>query len=98
MPHRFRPRARRVVAPVLVLAVLAVATALTPKAPHWLALAPVLAAVAAALPVADERWIKPWAERRRTEADTQRAAIDRLRMHLGRQDGLRLMDDPATNA
>ncbi len=92
MRRRYRPRARKVVAPVLVLAGLAGFGALLalPELPAWLIWAPAwLVAVAAAVcGVVGVWWFEPWALRRQGEADRERLAVDQLRRHLGRRDAL----------
>jgi len=91
MPRR-RPKPRRVIVPVLVLAVLAAAVAILEAAesPSWLAWLPawLSGGIAAALAVAVASWAEPWAARRRDESAREKKAVDRLRAHLGRQENL----------
>lgn len=99
---RFRPRVRRVVAPVLVLSGLAAIGAVIalPELPAWLSWAPAwaLAAMGAALSMVGTLWFQPWAARRQEEADRERVAVDQLRCHLGRQEVLPQVGDPAASA
>jgi hypothetical protein len=99
---RARPHARWVIAPVLVLAGLAAIGAMIAldEPPFGLAWAPkwLLVATGAALTAAGAAWAKPWEARRTGKADEERRAVDRLRQHLGRQDQLPRLGDPAASA
>jgi hypothetical protein len=97
MSRRHRPRPRRVIVPVLLLAVLAAAVAVLQAAEFasWLAWLPPWSypAIAAALAVVVAWWFEPWATRRAELSARERAAVDRLRAHLGRQETLARVRD-----
>ncbi len=89
---RGRPRPRRVIGPVLILAALAYAVALLgmPHLPGWLRWMPSWGSVGlvAVLGVVGVRWAEPWAKRRESLADAEWEAVGLLRRHLGRRDDL----------
>ena len=97
MPRRYRPRPRRVIVPVLLLAVLAAAVVVLEAAesPSWLGWLPPWssAAIAAALAVFVAWWFEPWATRRTEQSAREQKAVDRLRAHLGRQETLARVRD-----
>ena len=89
---RDKPRPRRVVGPVVVLAALSAVTALlgASEQPSWLAWSPrwMSVALVAVLGVLGVWWTQPWAARRRSDADLEWQAATRLRRYLGRRRGL----------
>ncbi|ELP65247.1 tetratricopeptide repeat protein [Streptomyces turgidiscabies Car8] len=79
-------------APVVVLALVATVVALLEleEPPSWLGWCPPWAAavVVAVLGVAGTWSLEQWAQRRQDVAAQEQVAVDRLRRHLGRQEGL----------
>ena len=101
MARRYRPRDRRVVAPIVAGALMAGSIALfeLQELPSWLGWCPpwMAAVLAAALGVCVLP-VERWTARRNADADQQRQVLNQLRGFIGRGGGLLRMDDPRTLA